>query len=152
LPINLLRAREAVMQNFRTLLNQFGVTEQQWRVVRVLAERDRIDASAIARASCILPASLSRILRDLERRKLLSTRHPTHDSRRVIAKLTPRGEKLYRAIAVRSELIYQYIERAVGIRAVAALSAALRRLTLRLELLDPPAARSPKGRSRQHKS
>ncbi|MGH7006661.1 MAG: hypothetical protein ACREIP_22160, partial [Alphaproteobacteria bacterium] len=31
LPMQLLRAREAVMQRFRPMLHQHGVTEQQWR-------------------------------------------------------------------------------------------------------------------------
>ena len=39
LPMQLLRAREAVMQRFRPMLHQHGVTEQQWRVIRVLVER-----------------------------------------------------------------------------------------------------------------
>jgi hypothetical protein len=35
LPIALLRAREAVMVRFRPILRYHGVTEQQWRVMRV---------------------------------------------------------------------------------------------------------------------
>ena len=38
LPMALLRAREAVMRRFRPGLRCHGVTEQQWRVLRALAE------------------------------------------------------------------------------------------------------------------
>ena len=48
LPIALLRAREAVMGNFRPMLADFDVTEQQWRVMRVLSEAGRLDASDLA--------------------------------------------------------------------------------------------------------
>ena len=38
LPLLLLQARERVLSHFRPLLNANGVTEQQWRIVRVLYE------------------------------------------------------------------------------------------------------------------
>ena len=38
LPMMLLRAREAVMGRFRPMLREFDLTEQQWRIIRVLAE------------------------------------------------------------------------------------------------------------------
>jgi homoprotocatechuate degradation regulator HpaR len=66
LPLMLLRAREAVMDRFRPLLMRTGVTEQQWRVMRVLAEGGAMEAGAVARAACLLPPSLSRIIRTLE--------------------------------------------------------------------------------------
>ena len=36
LPIALLRTREEVMARFRPHLHQYDITEQQWRVIRVL--------------------------------------------------------------------------------------------------------------------
>ena len=41
LPIMLLRAREAVMKRFRPMLKAHGLSEQQWRVLRVLNETGR---------------------------------------------------------------------------------------------------------------
>ena len=37
LPMSLLRAREAVMRQFRPSLREHGLTEQQWRILRALA-------------------------------------------------------------------------------------------------------------------
>lgn len=37
LPMALLRLRERVMAEFRPIMSEHGVTEQQWRVLRVLA-------------------------------------------------------------------------------------------------------------------
>ncbi len=41
LPMQLMLAREAVMQRFRPHLNARGLTDQQWRIVRALNEVDR---------------------------------------------------------------------------------------------------------------
>ena len=38
LPIALLRAREKVMAPFREMLSRTDITEQQWRVLRILSE------------------------------------------------------------------------------------------------------------------
>lgn len=61
-PIALLRAREAVMSHFRPMLAQHDITEQQWRVIRILAETDIVDASEMAERAFILAPSLTRII------------------------------------------------------------------------------------------
>ena len=65
LPIMLLRAREAVMARFRPMLHEIGVTEQQWRVLRVLDEGGELDVSTVAHRAAILPPSLTGTGRDL---------------------------------------------------------------------------------------
>ena len=44
----LLRAREAVMREFRAALRRHGLTEQQWRVLRALTARDEMEILALA--------------------------------------------------------------------------------------------------------
>ena len=57
LPIALLEAREAVMSRFRPMLATHDITEQQWRVLRVLAEAGPLEATELARPrSCWRPA------------------------------------------------------------------------------------------------
>ncbi|MBT7906778.1 MAG: MarR family transcriptional regulator, partial [Marinovum sp.] len=48
LPIALIRAREGVMLPIRQMLSETGITEQQWRVLRVLAEYGVMDAKTLA--------------------------------------------------------------------------------------------------------
>ena len=36
LTLALLEAREAIMSHFRSALNEVGLTEQQWRIIRIL--------------------------------------------------------------------------------------------------------------------
>ena len=52
LPLLLLKAREALMQNRRPALRAHGLSDQQWRVLRVLAEpahADGLDTGTLAR-------------------------------------------------------------------------------------------------------
>src|SRR5689334_2745747 len=54
LPIALLRAREAVMAWFRPHHRKGGVTEQQWRVIRMLHLDGEMEATELARRACLL--------------------------------------------------------------------------------------------------
>src|SRR5258706_4950270 len=76
LPMSLLRAREAVMRHFRPSLRSHGLTEQQWRILRALASIDQVEVTELARIAYLLGPSLSRILRDLEARRLIERRVP----------------------------------------------------------------------------
>jgi DNA-binding MarR family transcriptional regulator len=40
LPMLLYRTLDAVMPRFRRIFNEFGLTEQQWRVLRVLWQHE----------------------------------------------------------------------------------------------------------------
>src|SRR5690349_24939051 len=71
LPMALLRAREAVMRQFRPSLRQHDLTEQQWRILRALAAIEAIEVTELARTAFLLGPSLSRILRDLDARGLI---------------------------------------------------------------------------------
>lgn len=114
LPMALLRAREAVMERFRQWVRDNGLTEQQWRVVRVLAEREPLEVSRLAEHTFLLPSSLSRILRSLEEKRLIRRRNVDNDQRRFEVSLTGPGHRLFRQVAPRSETIYREIEEAFG--------------------------------------
>ena len=48
LPIALLRAREAVMEPVRDMLAASGLSEQKWRVLRVVDEAEALEQSRSA--------------------------------------------------------------------------------------------------------
>ena len=54
LPMSLLRAREAVMRQFRPSLRNHGLTEQQWRILRALTAVDAIEVTELARVAFLL--------------------------------------------------------------------------------------------------
>lgn len=114
LPIALLRARETLMERFRPMLHAHDVTEQQWRVLRVLQEVGEIDASELAANACILAPSLSRILKTLDSKGFIKSRKDPDDGRRALIRLTEDGDAFIRRIAPESTAIYARIEEEVG--------------------------------------
>src|ERR1700733_6754216 len=94
LPMSLLRAREAVMRHFRASLRDHGLTEQQWRILRALASVEIIEVTELARTAFLLGPSLSRILRDLEARRLIERKVAKADLRRGLASISEKGVKL----------------------------------------------------------
>jgi homoprotocatechuate degradation regulator HpaR len=125
LPMSLLRAREAVMRQFRPSLRQHGLTEQQWRILRALTSVGAIEVTELARLAFLLGPSLSRILRDLEARGLIERRSAEADLRRAMVSISPRGLKLIAAVAPTSEAIYAAITKRYGARKLAELQAML---------------------------
>lgn len=113
LPIALLRAREATLRPFRAHLDRHGVTVQQWRVIRALAEGGPMTASELAERCVLMPPSLSRILKTLSERGLIA-RIADDDARRKRMELTPGGRALFDRMSVTSEEIYRRIEAAFG--------------------------------------
>jgi homoprotocatechuate degradation regulator HpaR len=114
LPMQLMLAREAVMQRFRPHLNEHGLTDQQWRIVRALNEVEAMDIAALSRACCLHTASLSRTLPNLEAGGLVSRRADTQDQRRVSVSLTAKGRKLFETVAPQSEAIYAQLAQDIG--------------------------------------
>jgi homoprotocatechuate degradation regulator HpaR len=116
LPMSLLRAREAVMRQFRPSLRNHGLTEQQWRILRALAAVDVIEVTELARVAFLLGPSLSRILRDLEARHLIERKVAKTDLRRAVLSISAKGVRLIEAVAPSSELIYAAITKRYGAR------------------------------------
>ena len=139
LPMSLLRAREAVMKQFRPSLRRHDLTEQQWRILRALAAIDTIEVTELARVAFLLGPSLSRILRDLEARQLIERRTAKADLRRGVVSISQKGLKLIELVAPTSESIYAAITRRYGAQKLAELQnmlAALEHSLAALEVTD----------------
>jgi homoprotocatechuate degradation regulator HpaR len=121
LPMQLLRAREALMQEFRPHLRKQGLSEQQWRVLRALAEAGSMDINALGEMCQIHPASLSRMLPNLEDEGRIERRTDRDDQRYVIVSITAKGRTLFQRMAKESEQIYASIERRIGSQELRAL-------------------------------
>src|SRR5215475_303528 len=139
LPMSLLRAREAVMRQFRPSLREHGLTEQQWRILRALAAIETIEVTELARTAFLLGPSLSRIIRDLEARRLVERRVAKADLRRAMVSISEKGLRLMERVAPTSEQIYAAITRRYGARRLAELQDMLGELEaslMELEMID----------------
>jgi homoprotocatechuate degradation regulator HpaR len=114
LPIALLRARENVMARFRPILHARDVTEQQWRVIRVLGEESPLDASEVAERACVLAPSLTRIIKALEERGLISRERDTGDGRRISLAIAPAGMAMILDVTPDIQAVYADLEESYG--------------------------------------
>ncbi|MGX9739913.1 homoprotocatechuate degradation operon regulator HpaR [Pseudocitrobacter corydidari] len=110
LTIALLQAREAAMSYFRPIVKQHNLTEQQWRIVRILAENPSMDFHDLAFRACILRPSLTGILTRMERDGLVLRLKPVNDQRKLFVSLTKEGQALYARAQTQVEEAYRLIE------------------------------------------
>jgi len=114
LTLQLLQAREAAMAFFRPLLNQHGLTEQQWRVLRVLAEMGPMESQQLAEQTCILKPSMTGVLNRMERDSLVYRHKPPHDLRRVHVGLREEGQRRFDAMYATVAHNYHRMEQQFG--------------------------------------
>jgi homoprotocatechuate degradation regulator HpaR len=94
-----LSAKEAVIAPMRPKLRELDITEPQWRVVRVLDDRGATDATSLSDVALLHGPSVTRILKDLEERKLVVREPDAKDGRRALVALTPEGRELVQLIS-----------------------------------------------------
>ena len=94
LPISLAKAREKVMAPIRTMLADAGISEQQWRILRVLAEFGPLDGTTLAdRASLLLP-SQTRIVQAMVEKGYVTRTTDPNDRRRQTVAIAPKGQAI----------------------------------------------------------
>lgn len=111
LPLLLLRAREVLMRQHRPALRARGLSDQQWRVLRVLREHTGgLETGRLAELSYLLGPSLTGMLGRMERGGLVKRRrspedarctlvHPTAAALALADELSASIEAQYRALA-----------------------------------------------------
>ena len=106
LPMLLFRALDAVMPRFRRIFNEFGLTEQQWRVLRVLWEHDDIAFRDLAETTLIPAPSLVGVVDRLTRQGLVGRRRSDADRRNVFVHATDEGRELHRRVRPKVDRAY----------------------------------------------
>jgi homoprotocatechuate degradation regulator HpaR len=114
LPRLLLQTREAVLAHFRPGLRAHGLTDQQWRVLRVLAEEGECDVSTIAQGAYLLGPSLSGVLMRMERDGLILRAADRQDARRQVIRASAKGKRMVQKLAESIEAHYASMEAALG--------------------------------------
>lgn len=136
LTIALLQARETAMGFFRPILKSHNLTEQQWRIIRILADSRSVDFHELACKTCILRPSLTGILSRMERDGLLFRLKPVNDQRKLYVSLTRQGQTLYDQAVVQVEEGYRAIESAFSQEKMEQLTALLDDLIALRETAD----------------
>jgi homoprotocatechuate degradation regulator HpaR len=106
LPMLLYRALDDVMPRFRRIFNEFGLTEQQWRVLRVLWEHDEIALRELADLTLIPAPSLVGVVDRLKGAGLVSRRRSENDRRVVYVLATAEGKAVETQVRPRVDAAY----------------------------------------------
>lgn len=114
LPIALLRARETVMLPIREMLSRSNISEQKWRVLRVVSESGPMDQTLIAERACLLLPSLTRIIKAMENDGLLVRTPGADDKRKSMVTITTDGQAIIDTHAVESNMLFQNLQEEFG--------------------------------------
>ncbi|WP_026145247.1 homoprotocatechuate degradation operon regulator HpaR [Pseudomonas asplenii] len=114
LTLSLLQAREAAMAFFRPSLNAHDLTEQQWRIIRILRQNGELESYQLAEKACILKPSMSGVLVRMERDGLVRRFKSNEDQRRMFVALTDAGQQRFDEMAGDMELNYQRLVSRLG--------------------------------------
>ena len=94
MPMMLYRALDILMPRFKTIYRQFDLTEQQWRILRVLWERESLSVLLLCEQTLIPAPSLVGVIDRLELRGLVMRQRDSADRRKVMVAITADGRAL----------------------------------------------------------
>ncbi len=132
LPLLLLQTRERLLARFRPVLNTYGITEQQYRVLRAIEAGGPLEPRQIGAICHISSPSLTGVLARMEAMDLVARERLAHDQRRVMVSLTPASRTMFRQMKPRIEAIYQTLENDLGPELTAGIYDTLDRFLARL--------------------
>jgi homoprotocatechuate degradation regulator HpaR len=143
LPVKLHRTREAFASQFKEVFQLHKLTDQQFRVLRILSRRDMLETGQLAQLTMLLGPSLSRILKDLAKRGLVTRHNTSADGRVSHHRLTPEARHLIDQIVPEFDPLYEALAERITSdevvelnRLLDKLQAALREITFEPKLAD----------------
>ena len=102
------------MRFFRPSLKEHGLTEQQWRVVRILHEQGPIEILKLADLACILAPSMTGVVSRMQNSGLVVKRKVHHDQRIVLVDLTVAGLACFESMSARMNDSYLRLQGQLG--------------------------------------
>ena len=108
------RGREAIVRRFQGILADEGFTEQQWRVLRVLFDFEPVPLAELCQLTCIHKVSMTRIIRTLMKRGLVTRQKRDGDKRAYNITLTDQGRLKLKEMTPVANEIYAGITRDLG--------------------------------------
>ncbi len=101
------RTLDVVIPKYRAVFKEHGISEQQWRILRVLWERQRCTSAELAKITLIPSPSMVGVI-DRMMKKSLVLRDRSKDDRRVVhVSLTDKGRDLQNELMPQIDAIYE---------------------------------------------
>lgn len=102
------------MSFFRPSLNEHGLTEQQWRIIRILEQHGELEIYQLAELACILKPSMTGVLVRMEAAGMVHRRKAEQDQRRVLITLADKGKASFASMSQCMEANYQRLQDQLG--------------------------------------
>lgn len=102
------------MRRIRPYLQDHELSEQQWRVLRVLDEVGPLEPTDLGERCVVLTPSLTRILAKLETRGMIRREAHETDKRKQVIHLADAGAEVIGKIAPQARKIYDELEEEFG--------------------------------------
>jgi homoprotocatechuate degradation regulator HpaR len=128
LPMILYRTLDAVMPVYRDLFARYDLTEQQWRVLRVIWMEGRATAAELSERTLLSAPSLVGIIDRLEKKRLVERKRSASDRREIHVIATDRGRALQEEVIPQVETIQARLRNAVSAREWAAMEKTLEKI------------------------
>jgi homoprotocatechuate degradation regulator HpaR len=107
LPMILNRALDSIMPPYRDLFARYDLTEQQWRVLRVVWSSDKYKSVDLAGHTLLAPASLVGVLDRLQKKGLVERVRSTTDRRAVYIVATAKSRELEKEVSPQVMAIHE---------------------------------------------
>ncbi len=131
------------MLHTRPSLREHGLSDQQWRVLRVLGEHadepGGIETGRVAREAYLLGPSLTGVLTRMARDGLIERQRCPQDARRTVVRATTAGLAKVQALSQTIEAHYVWMEQQLGKARLTALYDLLDKV-IALEVPEPGAS------------
>ena len=121
----------AMNKTYRKCLQPFGITYPQYLVLLVLWEQDGLTVNGIGERLFLDSATLTPLLKRMERQNLIGRQRAKHDERQVIITLAEDGE----ALRARAVTLYESVAGAIGCSKIETTVLSQKLLALRSALL-----------------
>jgi len=106
------------MAHTRPSLREHGLSDQQWRVLRVLGEHAQeasgVETGRVAKEAFLLGPSLTGVLTRMERDGLIERQRCPQDARRTVVRATSAGLAKVQTLSQTIEAHYAWMEQQLG--------------------------------------
>lgn len=133
LPMILYRTLDAVMPAYRELFARHGLTEQQWRVLRVIWTSDNVTSSRLSEHTLLSPPSLVNIIDRLEKKGIVARIRSVEDRREIYVVATARGRALQEIVTPQVSAIHERLRASVSDEEWDALQSALLKIATHMD-------------------
>ncbi len=114
LPMMLYRTLDGVMPHYRELFGRHDLTEQQWRVLRVVWRNEKVTSAILSEKTLLTPPSLVGIVDRLENKQLVTRVRSRDDRRQIFIVATPKGRALQNKVQPQLEEVQSRIRESIS--------------------------------------